>query len=147
MRVEISSKCSLLPPTHHFSTATENDRGGTGRGEFASSNGRNRGRGDWWRLLSNLNTGYLSTSSLTISRFVCPPHNFPHQDPGKSANRNESAGGDEVGDLSQAGKASLECPDGNVDFGKAPSAQANTIQPNSGTGGVREGEIRVGWGR
>ena len=147
MRVEISSKCSLLPPTHHFSTATEYDRGGTGRGEFASSNGRNRGRGDWWRLLSNMNTGYLSTSSLTFSRFVCPPHNFPPQDPGKSLNRNESAGGYEVGDRAQAGEASLQPPDGNVDFGKAPSVEANPFHPSSGTGGVREGEIRVGRGR
>ena len=78
----------------------------------------------------------MSTSSLTFSRFVCPPH----QDPGKSANSNESAGGEEVGDLSQAGEASLEFPDGNVDFGKAPSAEANPFHPSSGTGGVREGE-------
>ena len=138
MRVEISSKCSLLPPTHHFSTATENDRGDTGRGEFASSNGRKRGRGDWWRLLPNVKLT-VSTSSLTFSRFVCPPHNFPHQDPGKSANRNESAGGDEVGDLSQAGEASLQYPDGKVDFGKAPSAEANPFHPSSGTAGVRDG--------
>ena len=63
MRVEISSKCSLLPPTHHFSTATENDRGDTGRGEFASSNGRKRGRGDWWRLLKR-QIEYLSHPRL-----------------------------------------------------------------------------------
>ena len=89
----------------------------------------------------------MSTSSLTFSRFVCPPHNFPPQDPGKSLNRNESAGGYEVGDRAQAGEASLQPPDGNVDFGKAPSAEANPFHPSSGTAGVREGEIRVGRGR
>ena len=144
MGVEISSKCSLLPPTHHFSTATENDRGDTGRGEFASSNGRKRGRGDWWRLLPNVK---LTVSTSLLSRFICPPHNFPPQDPGKSLNRNESAGGYEVGDRAQAGEASLQPPDGNVDFGKAPSVEVNPFHPSSGTAGVREGEIRVGRGR
>ena len=137
MRVEISSKCSLLPPTHHFSTATENDRGDTGRGEFASSNGPKGGgrMGGYYSHTSILNTPH----SNSLYACTLPSHNLHPKDPGKASSRKESAGGDEVGFFSQAGEASLQYPDGKVDFGKAPSAEANPFHPSSGTAGVRDG--------
>ena len=89
-----------------------------------------------------------STSSHQKSSLLPLPFtDFPPQDPGKTPSRKESAGGGELGVRAQGGVASLQPPDGNVDFGKAPSVEANPFHPSSGTGGVREGEIRVGRGR
>ena len=120
----------------------ENDRGDTRRGEFASSNGP-KGGGRWGGYYSHTSILNKSTSSKLFSGSLCactlPSHNLHPKDPGKASSRKESAGGDEVGFFSQAGEASLQYPDGKVDFGKAPSAEANPFHPSSGTAAVRDG--------